>query len=266
MADAPPNVTQELAAGIERYIRPDTFPVAFKMAHDEAEVPAKARRPLRDMGTRFSLCQGWNLARRYGWTVAMGREDMACPIGAIVAGFQPAVPHYEEGHLCAGMYTESLEAGRRSEEGVSRFARGTYQYMVVGPLSRAAYDPDVVLVYGNSAQVMTLAAAALYRRGGRLTMQASPRVDCAEIVVDTMRTQECQVVLPCYGDRVFGQTQDHEMAFTIPPSRFGEVLEGLAGTYKGGVRYPIPQFMAYEVKVPPSYAKLFDIWQETSDE
>jgi uroporphyrinogen decarboxylase len=75
-----------------------------------------------------------------------------------------------------------------------------------------------------------------------------------------MRTGEPQLILPCSGDRIFGQTQDHEMAFAIPWARMEEIVEGLEGTHRGGIRYPITQFMEYEAKLPPRYVELNRLW------
>jgi uroporphyrinogen decarboxylase len=83
---------------------------------------------------------------------------------------------------------------------------------------------------------------------------------CADIIVTTMKTGEPQVILPCSGDRIFGQTQDHEMAFSIPWNRMEEVIEGLRGTHNGGIRYPITQFMEYEAKLPPRYMEVNRLW------
>jgi uroporphyrinogen decarboxylase len=68
------------------------------------------------------------------------------------------------------------------------------------------------------------------------------------------------VILPCSGDRIFGQTQDHEMAFAIPWARMAEIVEGLEGTHRGGIRYPITQFMEYEAKLPPKYMEVNRLW------
>ncbi|MDP2627069.1 MAG: uroporphyrinogen decarboxylase family protein, partial [Candidatus Rokubacteria bacterium] len=56
------------------------------------------------------------------------------------------------------------------------------------------------------------------------------------------------------------QTQDHEMAFTIPWPRMEEIIEGLRGTHAGGIRYPITQFMEYEAKMPPRYMEVNRLW------
>ena len=77
-----------------------------------------------------------------------------------------------------------------------------------------------------------------------------------------IKSGKCQVILPCYGDRIFAQTEDYEMAFTIPYSRISEVLEGLEGTQKGGIRYPVPSFLRYEGKFPEKYRIIEEDWKE----
>jgi uncharacterized protein (DUF169 family) len=250
----------EYAAAIEKHIRPATFPLAIKMLNAGEEPPAGARRPWKDLGVRMATCQLWNTARRYGWTLAAGLEDLSCPPGKVVLGFEPAVPFYTEGHLCENMYTASAEAGARTEAATARFAHDEYATVVAAPLARATWEPDVVVVYGNPAQVLRLAIAALYQSGGRLEESIAGRLDCSDFIVATPRGGVPRVVLPCYGDRIFGQTQDDEMAFALPPALLPALIEGLEGTHKGGIRYPIPNFMRYTGKYPATYEHLEDLW------
>ena len=88
------------------------------------------------------------------------------------------------------------------------------------------------------------------------------RVDCSDEIIATMMTDDYQVILPCYGDRVFGQTEDHEMAFSLPGSKMRELIEGLEGTHKGGIRYPIPTFLRYTPQYPQHYYELERIWRK----
>jgi len=244
------------AEALDRYLRPETFPLAIRMVRPGEPLPENVKRPLADLESRMAICQGIAVARRYGWTLALTRDDVGCPLTRVAFGFDKEVEFYTAGEACCGMYTETAEAGRVTEAAVPKFSFSEYDALVAGPLARASFVPDVVLVYGNSAQVMRLVTAALFKRGGYLTSDFSGRIDCADIVVKTMQTGDCQVILPCYGDRVMAQTQDHEMAFTVPAARFEELTAGLEGTHRGGVRYPIPNFLRYSPEFPPKYQEL----------
>jgi uncharacterized protein (DUF169 family) len=246
---------------IERHARPQTFVLGIKMCRTEADIPAKAKRAKKDLQIDSALCQGMSIARHFGWTFAVSRDDISCPIGATLFGFAPIVSHFECGNCCAGMYTKDAAAGAKTEGEAPKFKFGEYYAMVSGPLGRIDFEPDVVLVFGMPAQVMRLVTGALWESGGYIHSKFSGRTDCADEVIETMQSGKPQVILPCYGDRIFGQTQDHEMAFAFPWAFAQKLLDGLEGTHKGGVRYPIPQHLRYTGTFPPSYEKLREFWK-----
>ncbi len=76
---------KEVNEALNFYVRPQTFPLAVKMCQSSGELPEKARIPKRDMGTAIAVCQGIGLARRYGWTIAIGKDDESCPHGLFVS-------------------------------------------------------------------------------------------------------------------------------------------------------------------------------------
>jgi len=253
---------KSVAAILDQHLRTESFPLAIRVFRGDEPLPAKVRRPLADMGIRVSICQGISMARRYGWAIAMGGEDLNCPIAQVAFGFKPEIPFYTDGNLAAGMYVETCGQGARTEAEVPKFTADEAGVVVVAPLSRCNFEPETLLIYGNSAQVMRATAASLWKTGGSVTSTTSARADCADIIIRTRQTGQQQVILPCLGDRIFGQTQDHEMAFTLPWSRIGELLEGLEGTHKGGVRYPIPNYLRYQPEFPPTYQKLQKLWED----
>jgi len=252
---------QSFAKAIEKHIRPDTFPVAIRMMKKGETLPPRTKHPQNDMGIQVAICQAMSMARHQGWAMAVGREDLSCPLAQVAFGFQPTVDYYEAGHLCAGMYTETLDAGARTEAEVEKFEYGTYQSVLVAPIHRTAFKPHVVVIYGNSGQVMRLLTAALWKTGGRITSSFAGRLDCSDSIIVPLRSGKPEVILPCYGDRVFAQTQDHEMAFSLPADWMSAIVEGLEGTHKGGVRYPIPSFLRYTGQYPPHYDKLTTYWE-----
>jgi uncharacterized protein (DUF169 family) len=251
---------KEFTRAVETYVRPATFPVAAKFLKPGEPVPNKARRPHRDMKIQIAICQAIAMARRYGWTIAVGEEDVNCVLTKTAFGLAPLTEHYTSGHLACGMYTGTLEAGARTEEATHKLPYGQYEHLLVGPASHVDFQPDALVIYGNAAQVMRLLTGALWKRGGALTSSFTGRIDCSDEVIKAMVTDDYQVILPCYGDRVFGQTEDHEMAFSLPGSKMQELVEGLEGTHRGGIRYPIPSFLRYTPQYPEHYYELEQIW------
>ncbi len=248
------------AKEIDSYVRPATFPVAAKLLAPDDAIPEKAKRPWRDMKIQIAICQAIAMARRYGWSIAVGAEDVNCVLTKTVFGLAPLTDHFTTGHLACGFYTETKEAGARTEAATERLPEGKYKHLLVAPAARADFAPDALVIYGNPAQVMRLVTGALWKRGGAITGSFTGRIDCSDEIIRTMLTGDYQVILPCYGDRVFGQTEDGEMAFALPGSKMDELVEGLAATHKGGIRYPIPTFLRYTPQYPEHYYELERIW------
>jgi uncharacterized protein (DUF169 family) len=247
---------RQLDDALGRYVRPDTFPLAIRMIKPGEALPEGVKVPSKSMGEQWIVCQSIGVARRYGWAIAVGKEDVICPLAAIAFGFRKANSEYLKGFVSVGMYCKDEAAASSTEASTWKFEPGTYDYVCIAPLNRANFEPHVISVYANSAQVMRLAHASLYKRGGRLVSSTSGRLDCAEIIIQTLSTNEPKVILPCNGDRVFGMAQDHEMAFAFPWTYAREMIEGLEGTHKGGTRFPITVAMRDTVTMPKTYQEL----------
>ena len=78
------------------YIRPETFPLALKLCQSSSELPERARLPMRDFGYQITLCQGYGIARRFRWVIAIGKEDQCCVGGASAMGFIAERPNEEQ--------------------------------------------------------------------------------------------------------------------------------------------------------------------------
>ncbi len=255
---------KEIQAALTTYIRPLTFPLAIKMLKSGDEIPEKTRRPFAQMKKKVAICQGIGMARKLGWAVAMGKEDMQCSLGAAPFGFFKNIDFYNEGNLAAGMFTASKEIGKREEDLIDRFDYGLYSHLLVAPLDRTGFEPDMFMVYGNPAQIMRLIQGALYNEGGAVQSSSMGRLGCATIIT-VMKKNECRYLVPGNGDRIFGMTQDYEMSFIIPLSKMHTVLDGLAKTHKAGIRYPITSFFDFQATFPPSYQEQMRVWEQGAE-
>jgi len=252
-----------LAKHLESHLRVATFPVGVRSLAPGEPIPARAKRPRQDLHAEITICQSIGLARRYGWTTAFTGEDLSCPIAKVAFGFEERIPFYEKGSLAEGMYASCAAAGQALEAALPRYGHREVSAVAVGPLARIAFAPDSAVVYGNSAQVLRLVNAALWEKGGSFKTEFTGRGDCADIVIRTRQSNEPQLILPCYGDRVFGLAADDEMAFTFPFAMADRIVAGLEGTSKGGIRYPIPTFaLRARAEMPPAYVELERRWRE----
>lgn len=251
-----------LSGHLEKHLRVNTFPLGIKSFKSGEPLPEKVKVPSKHLGVKVAICQAISISRRYGWAMAFSGEDISCPIAKAAFGFEERNEYYTSGKLADGMYASCGEAGAKFEEALAKYDIGEYAYVVSAPLARANFLPDTVLVYGNSAQVLRLLNACLYKRGGSLTSDFSGRGDCTDIVIKGKKSGEPQVILPCYGDRIFGMASDDEMAFTFPFGMGEEIVLGLEKTHAGGVRYPVPIYLRFQAEYPKSYQELEKLWEE----
>ena len=251
-----------LAKHLEQHLRVATFPVGIRPLAAGEPIPAKAKRPKKDLHVEVAICQAISFARRYGWTLAFSGEDLSCPIAKVAFGFADRIDYYARGSLAEGMYASCAEAGQAFEEALPRLGRREIAAVAVGPLARIAFEPETVLVYGNSAQVLRLVNAALFEKGGSFKAEFTGRGDCADIIIRTRQQKTPQLILPCYGDRLFGLAADDEMAFTFPFEQAERMVKGLEGTHAGGIRYPIPVYQRYTAEFPATYQELERRWRE----
>lgn len=249
---------------VEEYIRPLTYPVAVKLVKEEEDFPHKTRFPRDVTGSRGALCQGIAMARRVGWKVGYRREDHSCVVSLMMFGFEEEPEAVKNGDIVYPYYASTEEAGKKTQDMTPRLPLNSIKGIVAAPLSRADFAADVVLVYGNAAQIIRLVQGSLYHNGGTVDSSFSGRAACGSEIIVPFQTQDCKVIIPCGGERVFAHTADDEVVFAIPASKLDEVSAGIEATHKSGIaRIPTPFLgMTSEPVYPKKYydvAKSFGI-------
>lgn len=236
---------------LRRLVNPETFPVAVKLTTDDSGVPPSARRPLRHLKVKMAPCQGTAMARRYGWTVAFGREDVGCAIAAHTYGWQEEINEAAALDFFTRMnYVCDAEAGREAISGFRRLNLGTDITVIYSPLERTKVEPDVIAIFANPAQMMRLLHGATHHRGTPIESRFSGRAgSCTEGIIGAFLDKTPKLVVPGNGDRVWASCQDHEMMMAIPAEKLGEIVEGLDKTHQKGIRYPIPTYIRYQPEV-----------------
>ena len=254
---------QKIGEALDSYIRPETFPVAVKMVSSMDEIPEKARMPKRDLGTPMPVCQGIALARRYGWLVAMGEEDMLCPLGALALGFLPAKAKFLDGSFNVPFWVKNQDIRAKIARGLPQLEQGKYTHIVMAPLQRANFEPQVIIIYGNPAQIARLIQAAIYGTGDPVGSSSIGGAACAVEITKPILTDQCQFIVVGGGDRAIAQTQDHEATFAVPMSKVEALIEGLEGSHKAGMRYPTPSFLTFKAQFPPGFGELIDYLRQS---
>ena len=250
------SVLHKYGEELEKRLRLQTFPLALKLVTTEADIPEVAKRPMRDFGYHLPLCQGFAMSRRGGEVMAMLKEDMLCFEPVIGYGMAEPPQYFLDGHNRFHQDVETLEVGGNYARAFPRLEFGRCIGIISAPLTTASFEPDVVMLYCNSTQLNLLLLGIAYKDGRDVTSILSSHAACVYAVVPVIQRGECQVAVPCRGDRYFAMAADNEMIFTLPKEKVEDLLAGLRHCEKYGSRLPRNYFMQAEPRIPDSYRKV----------
>lgn len=246
---------REWGRSLSEQLRLQTFPLAVRLVKREEEMPEKTRRP-SSLNMRITMCQGYTMSRRIGWTIGLTAADMKCTPNLIVYGFAELKdPGAFVEAFRAMDYYKTDEAAARMIATMPRLKPRQYTGIVISPLPWTKVEPDLVLIYGNSAQMMRLIQAANYSTGEPIASpQAGIAASCISGALRTFVTKKPNVVIPGGGDRIYAATQDHEVVFACPRETLEDTVASLqkAG-YAAGIRYPLPIQLAEPQMVPEAW-------------
>ncbi len=253
--------TTQLYEALNTYGHFPTRPVGIKLAKANEKIQQKAKHPLKDIGNRLSICQGMSLARTIGWTMVYRKEDHACPLAPLFLGHINA-DIFLEGKT-AGFYQEDEACAKIMEASFPRWPLNAIQETWISPLNKCKFKPDLVVVYGNPAQILNLIQAANFRKGAGVPSTSHGRAGCATWIAGVVQSDECTYMIPGPGERVFAGTQDYEMSFAIPYSKFENFCAGLNYiNTQGAYRYPVPNLaILSEPRFPDEYYAIDPRWQ-----
>jgi uncharacterized protein (DUF169 family) len=245
--------TKMLEEAIQEHCRLTTTPVAVKLARDDEKPMNKAKYPMQHLGHRLAVCQGMSIARTIGWTMAFREEDHACPLPRIFMG------HVDPEKFLAGtlaeFYQDELECMKKTEASYPRWPLNRYKEIRLCPINRCEFTPDLVIAYGNPAQILALIQAANFRKGTGILSTSTGRYGCSSWIAGVLQAGECTYLVPGPGERIFAGAQDHEISFAVPYLKFAELVEGLKYIRsRGAYRYPVPNLTVLaEPRIPEKY-------------
>jgi uncharacterized protein (DUF169 family) len=237
----------EIEAKINEFIRPGTFPIAIGFVGAD-EVPVGFRHPRRDFGHPIPVCQGFSMARRYGWSIAMGAQDHLCTTGAVSLGIVPVKERLLAGEFKLPPWEDNKEARVEFIKNLPKLPYKKNKEILIAPLGKATFEPEVMIIYGNPAQVMLLIDALHKMYEGRPIVSS-----CSSLVTIPILTKDHNIGLPCPAEHQVAMTQDDELAYAIPFNRAEELVKGLEKISKFGLRYPTTTFLQFQPFFPPGH-------------
>ncbi len=230
---------------LEELLMLRTSPIAVKLLRSEADIPAGAVRPARDRGEHLAQCQAFALSRREKITVAMLEEDNWCFAPVIAYGLEDR-PDNEQ----YAFFTD-----------FPRFETGTYVGIVSAPLRDTPFEPDIVMVYSNPAQLRNLLQPLHFaRRANEVSCNFFPPA-CSSLIVTVMATGNYLVALPDPGEAMRALPTEDEIIISFPAAKLEGTVSGLKQLDErhSGYRHT-PLYMKGDFEQPELYRVFFRQW------
>ena len=250
---------REWGERLEKLLRLSEYPIAVKMVEKDEDIPDSAKRPLRDFGFHLSLCQAFQISRRDGRAVAMLKEDNWCFEPVVGYGLAEAPEYFFEGHNRYPHDVATLEAGSHYAHEFPRLEVGKYVGIVSAPLTTTNFEPDLVTIYCDSAQLSLLLLARECKEGYNLKCALSSHAACVYAIVPAIQSGHCQVGVPCRGDHYRAVATDEEMILTVPRGELQDLMAGLRHVNSTGSRLPRGYTLHPEYPLSESYKKIGEI-------
>jgi dephospho-CoA kinase len=222
---------------LELLMRLKSFPVAFKLLEDRQDI---SKIPfIRRMNHKSTLCQLINMVRNFDWSVAAELDDFMSVVCPSIIGLTDIPDYMKDGTFRSIVWTKSRADAKKYEAEIPRLPIGKYEAVAMAPLVYNPFDPDIVLIYANPAQMMLLINSLQFENYEVMQFYCVGESSCSDAIARCYLQRKPALSIPCYGERRYGHAQDDEMVMAIPAEMMDKALNGMEALYRRGIRYPI---------------------------
>jgi len=233
----------DLGKKLQEQFKIKTFPIGYKRfeSPDDIDGITGLQRPEH----RFTICMLISQARRWGHTVGTKRTDkMVFTHCAMIHGLMEVRPELlqvpspgTEMPEGVGRYVADWDDNARRNRALPRIPVGGA--VAFAPLQTISFEPDVVLIYADPAQVILMIQAMQKVEFERYQSGCIGESSCADSLAECYLTGKPKIGLPGYGERALGHVADEEIVLALPPGYVIRVLDGFAALRQTGVTYPV---------------------------
>lgn len=227
----------DLGTELENMLRLRTKIIAYRRL-EKAEELDKIKNVAR-IDHFFTFCQTLFQARVNGFTVGITTEDKINERCSRMCGLRAPTEESKnaEAKQLATTWFASKEDGLRQQEDYPRIPPGGA--IVLAPLTREKFDPEVLIAFGTPAQLMMLLCGLQKEQYERFWFSFVGEGACVDSLAQCYVTKKPALSLPCYGERAMGSVTDEEVALALPVGDLERALSGLKKLHQVGLRYPI---------------------------
>lgn len=193
----------------------------------------------------LTFCQVPDMVRVHGLTIGLTNDGK---MGDRCMSFCGLVDYtnekmYESAATLATTWFGSPEESLQQQRDCYRIP--ATEAIVLAPLAEGKFDPDVILIYANAAQIMMTMCGLQKQKYERIWSSFVSEGNCGNSLAQCFVTGKPALSMASYGERCFGQVLDDELILALPPSYMERTILGLKKLAMKGLKYPI-RFMGAE--------------------
>lgn len=212
---------------VESYLDLDRRPVGVKFFFTEEEfesfkVPQKDR--------KVTYCNSVQLASQ-GQCMKLTKENQGCPNGAMALNFKevPDPIKNGKGRRKANIYS-SVEVSKGINDEM-KFLEEKPFGMAVMPLEMYNENPDIVIVVGESYNIMRIIQGHGFFNGYTDNLKTvGLQAVCQDLTTYPYNTEDINISFLCPGTRLVAGWKTHEMGIGIPFKKWYEIVQGIKET------------------------------------
>jgi uncharacterized protein (DUF169 family) len=248
----------ELGTELENTLRLKTKIIAYRR-FDKAEELDTMKNVIR-IDRFFTFCQVPFMVRVNGITVGITREDKILDRCSRLFGLKQATEKSmnAEAAMLSTTWFHSPEEALQQQNDYYRVPVGGA--IVLAPLTKQKFEPEVLLMYGNPAQIMMVLCGLQKIKYERFSFSFIGEGACSDSLAQCYITGKPAVSIPCYGERSMGGVSDDEIVIALPPGELERAISGLKELKKIRSGYPINSIGPWLDPIP----LLSGIYRETA--
>ena len=97
----------------------------------------------------------------------------------------------------------------------------------IGTCNGCKFIPEIIVMHINGLMATMLTIVKNWIDGKDIKCQISGHAACVYAIVHSLLNKECNIALPCQGDRRVASAQDDQIIFILPTCLLRDFIEGI---------------------------------------
>lgn len=244
----------EISSELINALRLKTDPIAFRRLEKAEDLDGIKN--VQRIPHLFTFCQAVFLARVQKLTIGVTKQDKMNVRCMRLHGVRHASEKSMQGEaqMLSTTWFATPEEAYLQQMDSPRVP--VAEAVVLSPLAKDKFEPEVVLLFGNPAQLMMLLCGLQKEKYERFNFHFIGEGACSDSLGECYKTGKPQLSIPCYGERSMGQVSDDEISLALPPGDIGRALSGMKKLAKIGFKYPI-SYIGAQADLEPILSQIY---------